>query len=44
MYLFVMALLQTVTYVIALSTPVSLVNTHTFLERNANKKLITRRQ
>ena len=41
MYLFVMALLQTVTYVIALSTPVSLVNTHTFLERNANKKLIT---
>ena len=41
MYLFIIAIIQIVTCVRALTTPVSLVNTHTFLERNANKKLIT---
>ena len=41
MYQFIIALIHMVTCVAGLTTPVSLVNTHTFLERTANKKLIT---
>lgn len=41
MYQYIIALIHIVTCVTGLTTPVSLVNTHTFLERNANKKLIT---